>query len=384
MNEDSRVILLAAGGTGGHLSPAASLAQDLRSRGYKVALVTDKRGLAYANMFEDCPVHVVRSGTFGSGIMGKLRALIDLGMGYFQSSRLIDKLQPRIVVGFGGYPSVPPVFAAQRKNIPNIIHEQNAVLGRANLFLAPKADRIALSVNQTSGLHEAEVVRTIVTGNPVRDDIASLYNKPYPALEDDGPLRLFVLGGSLGASVFSDALAPALTKLSAAFRARLDITQQCRPENLEKVRDLYKSAGIKARLDTFFDDVPSILEQAHLVIGRAGASTVAEIASAGRPAIFVPYPYHADQQQKMNAESLAEAGGAWIMMQDGFTEDAILARIETFLQNPEILFRSAESARSCGKPDAARRLGNLVTAIAAGWDKEEKRPYDLTQGRNVY
>lgn len=384
MNEDSRVIILAAGGTGGHISPAAALAKDLKSRGYKVVLATDSRGLKFSQLFEDCPVQVIKSGTFAGGIVGKIKGVIGLALGFLQSLRMIDKLSPRIVVGFGGYPSVPAVFAAQKKNIPTIIHEQNAVLGRANLFLAPKADRIALSIKETRGLHEAEIVRTIVTGNPVREDIASLYNKPYPALEDDGPLRLFVLGGSLGASIFADALAPALTKLSAAFRARLDITQQCREEDIEKVRELYKQAGIKARLDTFFDDVPQILEQAHLIIGRSGASTVAEVASAGRPAIFVPYPHHADQQQKMNAESIAAAGGAWVMTQDGFTEDAILARIETFLQNAEILFRSAESARSCGKPDATRRLGNLVTAIAAGWDKEAKRPYDLTQGRDVY
>lgn len=381
MSNESKLILLSAGGTGGHMTPAAALARDLLSRGYRVALATDARGNKYASMFDGTDIHILSAGTLGGGILGKIKGIGALGVGMLQAERLIKKLHPAVVVGFGGYPSFPPVYIAQRHKIPTIIHQSDAVLGRANAVLAPKADRIALSFAHVEGIEEADAVRAVVTGNPVREDITALYAKPYPALEIDGPLRIAVFGGSLGARVFSEVLPSVLSKLSAAHKARLEITQQCRAEDLEQVKQTYEAAGIKARLEPFFDDVAAILAQAHLVISRSGASTVAEVTTAGRPAIFVPYPYHKDLQQKINADTVADAGGAWVMTQDGFTEEALLARIETFLQNPETLFRAAENARSCAKPDAARRLGNLVTAIASGWDKESAKPFDLTQGR---
>lgn len=380
MDKKTKLILLSAGGTGGHVYPAIALSRDLVSRGYEVAFVTDQRGQKYQEAMGDIPVHVISSGTLGAGIFGKLKGLISLGLGIMQARKLLETLKPSLVVGFGGYPSFPAVYIAQKKKIPTIIHEQNAIIGKANGMLAKKADRIALSAVKSQGLEEADAVRSIITGNPVRDDIADLYNKPYPALETDGPLNIFVLGGSLGASVFADVLPSALGKLSAAYRARLNIVQQCREEDLKTVKTAYEDAGIKARLGAFFDDVPAILASSHLIISRSGASTVAEVTAAGRPAIFVPYPHHSDQQQKINAEAVVDSGGAWLMSQNGFTEDALNARLETFLQNPETLFRAAEAARSCGRPDAARRLGNLVTAIASGWDKQANKSYDLTQG----
>lgn len=379
-NTESKLILLSAGGTGGHMFPAAALAQDLLSRGYRVALATDARGRKFEANFGGVAIYTLSAGTLGAGLLGKVRGVATLGMGILQARRLIERLQPAIVVGFGGYPSVPAVYAAQRRRISTIIHEQNAVMGRANTLLAPRADRIALSLAHVEGLEEADAVRAVVTGNPVREEITALYSKPYPTLQTDGPLRIAVMGGSLGANVFSEVLPAAFARLPAAQRSRLDITQQCRAEDIEKVRAAYAQAGIKARLETFFKDVHLVLAQAHLVISRSGASTVAEVTTAGRPAIFVPYPHHKDQQQKVNADTVADTGGAWVMTQDGFTAEALLARIETFLQNPETLFRAAESARSCAKPDAARRLGNLVTAIASGWDKEARSSFDLTQG----
>jgi UDP-N-acetylglucosamine--N-acetylmuramyl-(pentapeptide) pyrophosphoryl-undecaprenol N-acetylglucosamine transferase len=350
--------------------PAASLAHDLLSRGYKVALVTDKRGSKFAANFGDIPVHIVNAGTLGSGVLNKIKGVAAMGAGRLQAGRLIEKLSPDLVVGFGGYPSVPAMHAAQSKNIPTIIHEQNAVLGKANAFLAPKAERIALSIPYSGGVDKADAVRTVITGNPVRTEIADLYTKPYPALERDGVLKIFVLGGSLGASIFSDVVPKALKKLSAADRARLDIVQQCRPEDIDAVREIYSNAGIKARLETFFDDVAEQLSACHLVIARSGASTVAEVTVAGRPAIFVPAGFHSDNQQSVNAENVEDAKGAWIMVQSGFTEEALLARVENFLQNPEILFRAAEASRGCGKPDATRRLGNLITAMVSGWGNE--------------
>lgn len=365
---ESKLVVLSAGGTGGHMFPAAALGRDLISRGYRVELVTDTRGQKFADIFGDIPVHVIQSGTLGAGIVGKLKGMSRLGLGIIRAGRLLGQLKPAAVVGFGGYPSVPAVYAAQRRGIPTVIHEQNAILGRANVFLAPKAKRIALSVPHTQGLEEADAVRAVFTGNPVREEIAALYTKAYPLLKPDGEMKIFVMGGSLGAHVFADILPRALAQLAGPYRARLDITQQCRAEDIDHVRAAYQAAGIKARLATFFHDVPDILAHTHLVIARSGASTVAEVTASGRPAIFVPYPYHADQQQKINADAVADVGGGWVMTQNGFTEDAITARLETFLQSPETLFRAAEAARGSGRPDAARRLGNLVTALASGWD----------------
>ncbi len=368
-NEKNTLILLSAGGTGGHMFPASALAKDLLSRGFKVELVTDTRGKKFTGDFGEIPITVIQAATLRSGIVGKVSGMMGLGMGIMQANRLINRMKPAVVVGFGGYPSFPAVFAAQRKKIPTIIHEQNAILGRANSMLAAKADRIALSMSHIHGLEEIDVPRATVTGNPIRDQIAALYSKPYPTVQPDGIIRILIMGGSMGAHVFSDIVPRALAKLSIQHRARLEIMQQARADDIENVRAAYSDAGIKAELATFITDVPDQLARAHLVIGRSGASTVAEVTTAGRPAIFVPYPHHQDQQQKINADAVADVGGAWVMTQNGFTEEAVLARIETFLQNPESLFRAAEHARSIGRPDAARRLGNLVTAIASGWDK---------------
>ena len=364
-----KLVILSAGGTGGHVMPAQALALDLVSRGYKVEVITDKRGMKYAGAFDGVPLHEIKAGTLGAGLKGKLMGGIDLGLGILQAQKILRHKQPAIVVGFGGYPSFPAVYAAQKAKTPTILHEQNAIIGKANAMLAPKAERIASSTPDLRGIDESDRVRTIFTGNPVRSEIAALYTKPYPSLDVDGQMRILVMGGSLGASVFSDVLPAALAQLPENYRERLYITQQCREEDVESTRKQYEDAGIEAKLSTFIDDVASELEHTHLVIARSGASTVAEVSTAGRPAIFVPYPHHKDQQQKMNADVIADAGGGWVMAEDGFTAEAVLARIETFLQNPETLFRTAEKARSCGKPDAARKLGNLVTAIISGWNE---------------
>lgn len=367
-----RLIVLSAGGTGGHVMPAQALALDLLSRGFRVEVFTDARGLKFRSLFGEIPMHEIRAGTLGGGLPGKIRGMTDLALGVWQARNLLAKMKPSAVVGFGGYPSVPGVYAAQWLRIPTILHEQNAIVGRANALLARKANRIAISMPHIRGLDDAERAKAIYTGNPVRPDIAALYSRPYPALDEAGRLRILVMGGSLGASVFSRVLPEALAKLPSDHRARLHIVQQCRAEDIDNVRRLYEQAGINAHLQTFIDDVAGELEKAHLVIARSGASTVAEVTTAGRPAIFVPYPHHSDQQQKINADTVADAGGAWVMTENGFTAETVLARIETFLQNPSVLFRAAENARICGKPDAARKLGNLVTEIVSGWNKNLK------------
>ncbi len=365
----NKLVILSAGGTGGHVMPAQALALDLLSRGYKVEVITDKRGMKFSGAFENVPLHEIKAGTMGAGLKGKLIGGVNLALGILQAQKIIRRKQPAIVVGFGGYPSFPAVYAAQKAKIPTILHEQNAIIGKANAMLVQKAERIASSTPELRGIDENDRVRTIFTGNPVRSEIAALYTKPYPILDDDAQMRILVMGGSLGATVFSDILPKALSQLPANYRARLHITQQCREEDLESARKQYEAAGIEAVLSTFIDDVAGELENTHLVIARSGASTVAEVSTAGRPAIYVPYPHHKDQQQKMNADVIADSGGGWVMTENGFTAEAVLAKIETFLQNPETLFRTAEKARSCGRPDAARKLGNLVTAIMSGWNE---------------
>lgn len=368
MSKTQPFVILSTGGTGGHIVPARALADDLLSRGFRVEVFTDIRGAKFSSLLNNLTVHIVKSGTIRPGLIGKINGIMQLGLGILQAGALLQKLKPDVVVGFGGYPSVPGVYAAQKQKIPTILHEQNAILGRANVFLADKAERIALSIPQTIGLEDYDKVRSVVTGNPVLSDISSLYTKPYAPPKEDGELRILIVGGSLGARVFSDIVPKALAGLDSAYKKRLRITQQCRAEDLDAAQTIYDDAGIHAELGTFFDDIPGKLEQTHLFIGRSGASTVAEITAAGRPAIFVPYPHHKDQQQKMNAEAVADAGGAWVMTENGFTQEALQAKIESFLQNPQNLFKAAENSRSCGRPDAARKLGNLVTALVSGWN----------------
>ncbi|MGE4314139.1 MAG: undecaprenyldiphospho-muramoylpentapeptide beta-N-acetylglucosaminyltransferase [Pseudobdellovibrionaceae bacterium] len=363
-------ILLSSGGTGGHVFPALALADDLLSRGFAVHLATDKRGEAYIGKgFHKFDYTVLSSGTLRAGLKGKVAGLLAMGRGYWNARQLVKNWKPHVVVGFGGYPSVPAVLAAQRNDIPTILHEQNAIVGKANLYLAPRAERIALSLPGGKGLDETDMVRSIVTGNPVRPEVAALYTKPYPALQRDGEMNILVFGGSQGASVFSETLPLALAALPDIYKSRIRIVQQCRTEEeLAATKDFYLKAHIPAECALFFDNMPERLAKAHLVISRSGASTVAEVTTAGRPAIFVPYPHHADQQQMRNAEAVAEEGGAWVMPENGFTAEALRTRLETFMQHPEILFKAAEASRSSAKPDAARKLGNLVTAIALGWN----------------
>ncbi len=381
MTQANKKILISAGGTGGHIFPAEALARDLIGRGYHVSLATDKRGADYKNFAGGIPTYVLKSSGLKSGILSKISTAMSLAVGVMQAGSLLKKLNPQIVVGFGGYPSFPAVYAAQKKNIPTILHEQNAILGKANVYLAPKADRIALPLNNVAGMNEEDKIRSVVIGNPVRTEIAALYNEPYPAIEQDGVLKILILGGSLGASVFSEVIPDMVEKLADHYKNRLEIVQQCRAEDVDAVRARYQEIGVKAELEIFFDDVASKLAETHLVIARSGASTVAEVTTAGRPAIFVPYPHHKDQQQKRNADAVFDAGGAWVMTEDGFNADTLQARIEAFLQSPETLFTAAENARGCGRPDAARRLGNLVTALASGWDKKANQAFDPTQSR---
>ncbi len=357
-------ILLSAGGTGGHVMPALALAAMLREKGAEVSLATDQRGAGLLNddRTRDLKeVIVLPAGAPGGGVLKKIKGLACLAHGYLKAGTHIRRITPDAIVAFGGYPCVPAALAGAHKGIPLILHEQNAILGRANAFLARDAKALALSWPRTSGLPEG--LPTEHTGNPVRPEIVAIGAQPYAPPEKDGVLRILICGGSLGAQVFSDVLPDAFAALDNKARARLQIVQQCREEHLEQVRRRYHALGINAWLAPFIDDMAAEIATAHLFIGRSGASTVAEIAAAGRPAIYVPYPWHKDQQQKYNADVIAAQGGAWTLTQDSFTPEGVSACLSDFLDAPGKLADAANAARDCGRPDAALRLAESVFRV---------------------
>ncbi|MBX9633753.1 MAG: undecaprenyldiphospho-muramoylpentapeptide beta-N-acetylglucosaminyltransferase [Magnetospirillum sp.] len=366
--------MLAAGGTGGHVFPAEALAQSLMERGWRLGLVTDRRGHAYGGTLGSIETfRIAAGGIAGRGILSKLRGVAELGLGVIQARALLKREQPEVVVGFGGYASVPTMVAATLLGIPTIIHEQNAVLGRANRLLAGRVKRIATSYANVLHVDEDWVPKLTHTGMPVRAAIAALRDAPFPALSEDQPVRLLVLGGSQGARILSEVIPAALGLLPESLRARLNVAQQCRPEDLEAVRAAYASSAITADLESFFADVPERMSAAHLVIARSGASTMAELTALGRPAILVPYPHAIDDHQTANARAVDEAGGAWLMPQPAFTPEALASRLESLFTQPGTLARAAGCARAAGRPDAAARLADLVAALpgnAPGNSKE--------------
>ncbi len=359
--------MLAAGGTGGHLFPAEALARELLARSQPVVLVTDRRSRAFGGALPGVPVHRVHAATLEPGLLGRLRTLAMLGLGTFQALRLIRRLKPAVVVGFGGYPSLPTVAAARLAGVSVVLHEQNAVLGRANRWMARGVCRVAISFPVVAGMPRACRDASVRTGNPVRPAVAAVRDTFYAPPEEVGPIRLLVIGGSQGARVFSEVVPAALALLPAALRARLVVAQQCRPEDLDGVMAAYEGLGVGAvELASFFQDVPVRLAGTHLVMCRAGASTMAELTAVGRPAILVPYPYATDDHQSANARALAQAGGAWLMAQPEFTPRSLADRLETLLGQPADLALAAAVARGWGAPDAAQRLADTVVEVAHG------------------
>ncbi|HVM78131.1 MAG TPA: undecaprenyldiphospho-muramoylpentapeptide beta-N-acetylglucosaminyltransferase [Stellaceae bacterium] len=358
------VVVLAAGGTGGHIFPAEALARALLSRGRKVALMTDSRGETFGQRFPDVALHRIRAGRFGGGIFRKALGLAELALGTLEAGRRLRVLVPSAVVGFGGYPSVPTMLAATRQRLPTVIHEQNALLGRANRLLAPRVRRIATSFTEVAGIRAADRARIVETGNPVRPAIAALRGTPYIASRGEEAFELLVLGGSQGARILSEVVPAALARLDAALKRRLRLSQQARPEDLDAVRAAHAASGIAAEVRPFFEDVPERLARAQLAITRSGASTVAELTVLGRPAILVPYLYAADDHQTANARALESAGAAWVMPQAEFTADALAARLTALMNAPETLAEAAKRALALGRPDAAERLADLVLGEA--------------------
>lgn len=360
-------IILAAGGTGGHIFPAEALAEVLLKRGERVVLVTDQRFSNFkSGVLSEIETRTIQAGTIGGSWHKKLLGAAGILLGIGQARGVLKQLKPKVVVGFGGYPSFPTVFSAAGQGIPTIIHEQNSVLGRANRLLAGRVSRIATSFPATQMLADKDQSKACLTGNPVRASVRALREVPYPVMVEDGNIHILVIGGSQGASVFSQIVPEAIAQLPANLRARLRLDQQCREADLQSTKNRYAELGINADLATFFADVPARLAASHLIIARSGASTVSELATAGRPGILVPYPQSMDNHQYSNAEALENVGGGWVMAQEGFTPAALAARLETFINAPEALAKAAENARKLGAPDAAEKLAALVLEAVDG------------------
>jgi len=362
------LIALAAGGTGGHVFPAQALAATLDARGHRLALLTDTRGHRFGGVLDRIETHAIRSASPSArGVAAKIGALIRLMLGTREARRLLASLKPRAVVGFGGYASVPPVLAASRLGIPTVIHEQNAVLGRANRLLASRVDRLATSFPTTRRVPARAQDHVVCTGNPVRPPIATLGATPYRAPKAEDRINLLIFGGSQGAQALSRLVPAALAQLPAPLRRRLQVVQQCRPEDLNEVATTYEAAGIAAECDRFFDDMAVRLGVAHLVIARAGASTVAELAAAGRPSILIPYPHALDDHQSANAHALEKAGAAWVLSQDGLNVEMLSAAIAGLFDAPQRLIEAAAAALRFARPDAALALAEIVESLAAAW-----------------
>jgi UDP-N-acetylglucosamine--N-acetylmuramyl-(pentapeptide) pyrophosphoryl-undecaprenol N-acetylglucosamine transferase len=356
-------VLVAAGGTGGHLFPAEALAAALIRRGIAVHLVTDRRAARYGGGFADAAIHVVSSATLrGRNPVAVARTLAALGVGIWQASRLLGRLEPAAVIGFGGYPTIPPVLAAVWRGVPSLIHDANAVIGRANRFLAPRVTAIATTFPDLFGDAPALAAKATLTGNPVRPAVAAAAATPYPAAA--GLLRLLVFGGSQGARIMADIVPPAIAALPPDLRVRLSIVQQSRDEDVARVRAAYAEASVAAEVAPFFTDLPARMAASHLVVSRSGASTVAELAAIGRPAILVPLPHALDQDQFANAGVLERAGGAIRIVQDAFTPERLAGEIAALAAAPARLAAMAQAARGLGRLDAADRLADLVLAVA--------------------
>jgi UDP-N-acetylglucosamine--N-acetylmuramyl-(pentapeptide) pyrophosphoryl-undecaprenol N-acetylglucosamine transferase len=360
----TKTVIVAAGGTGGHMFPASAFSAAMRSRGWKVVLVTDARGRVYAKDFpadliEDVPAATIQGLNPLRAIMGGLK----IKAGVDAARRRLADLNPALVAGFGGYPSFPSLWAA-RKSIPILIHEQNAVLGRVNRIFAGQAAAVASGFERLDLLPEKAKNRHVTVGNPVRAPILAIRERPYPSIGADGVVRILVIGGSQGARVFGEVIPPALAHLTNAARARVRVVQQVRAEQVESVGSYYQTAGVTAELAPFFDDMPERLSDAHIVIARAGASTVSELATVGRPSILVPLAIAADDHQTANAAGLSGVGAADVIEEDAFTPDALTALIEERLADPHGLLVRATAARAAGRPDATRDLADLAEKVA--------------------
>ncbi len=365
VNQRPRHFVLAAGGTGGHMVPAAALAAELTKRGHRVALVSDERGVRFPGLFEGIQTHVLPAGRLGGGPLGWGKAMREMWRGRTMARELYRTFRPAAVIGFGGYPALPALLAAFADKIPTAVHEQNAVLGRVNRFVARRVDAITTSSEPTERLAPKLLGKTHLVGNPVREAVLALRTRPYPLLEEDGIFRILVTGGSQGASILSQVVPDGLAMLPVTLRRRLQVTHQARIEDIDAVRKKYAEHDIPAELATYLPDMPEQLAWAHLVIARAGASTISELTAAGRPAILVPLPGATDDHQTANAREITRAGGARTIAQGDFTAVELAKQMQKLGLDPAALQNAAGRARSCGRPNAASDLADLVESLDA-------------------
>jgi UDP-N-acetylglucosamine--N-acetylmuramyl-(pentapeptide) pyrophosphoryl-undecaprenol N-acetylglucosamine transferase len=359
----SRHYVLAAGGTGGHMVPAHALAHELIARGHHVALVTDARGAKIPALFDGIQTHLLPAGRFGKNPLGWPQAIRSVMAGRAMARRLNETFRPSAVIGFGGYPTLPALLGALADRIPTAVHEQNAVLGRVNRLLARRVTAIATAYPDVKRMPARSADKVELVGNPVREEVLRLRDQPFPPITDDGVFRLLVTGGSQGATVLSSVVPEALGLMPLEFRRRLQVTQQCRPEDIEAVRARYASLGIPADLATYLPDLPERMGWSHLVIARAGASTIAELTAAGRPAILVPLPSAMDDHQTANVREMVQAGGARSIPQSRFTAVELAKQMQKLALEPGALANAATRAKRCGRPDAVRRLADLVEGL---------------------
>lgn len=361
----SRHYVLAAGGTGGHMVPAHALGAELIARGHSVALITDERGARIPGLFEGMETHVMPAGRIAGGPIGWLRAGRSILAGRAMARGLNRQTRPSAVIGFGGYPALPALLAALKDRVPAMVHEQNAILGRVNRLLAGRVDIIATAYPDVQRLKPAYAGKVRLVGNPVRKEVLALRDEPFPALAEDGEFRVLVTGGSQGASILSTVVPDGLGLLPLGLRRNLKVVQQCRPEDIEDVRRRYAELGIDAELATYMQDMPDRLRWSQLVIARAGASTIAELTVAGRPAILVPLPSAMDDHQTANVVEIVDAGGARSIVQSSFTPVELAKQIQKLAGEPGALADAAARMRACGRPDAASALADVVETYGA-------------------
>jgi len=379
----SKHYVLAAGGTGGHMIPAYALAKELVLRGHRVAMITDERGAKIPGMVEEAQVHVLPAGRITKdprSWVGGARAILK---GRRMAMQLYDTFQPSAIVGFGGYPAYPALLAANSKNIPTIVHEQNAVLGRVNRLAARSVNAIATAYPDVLRIKPKYQDKVHLVGNPVREEVVALRDELYPILSEDGIFRVLVTGGSQGASILSDVVPDAMAMLPMHLRRRLQITQQCREDDIERVRTKYAEHDIPAELATYLPDLPERLGWAHLVIGRAGASTIAELTTAGRPAILIPLPSAMDDHQTYNVKEMVAAGGARSIPQSRFSSKELAKQMQKMALQPGALENAARFAAKCGRPEAVNDLADLVESIGTSplgkaMKAEKETPQRLT------
>jgi UDP-N-acetylglucosamine--N-acetylmuramyl-(pentapeptide) pyrophosphoryl-undecaprenol N-acetylglucosamine transferase len=372
--KSDRLVVLAAGGTGGHLFPAQALAEALVRRGYVIHLMTDERVRDYGRAFPALETHLVPAATVtpSKPFLMPLQ-LLRLYKGYRSARAILEELKPVALAGFGGYPSFPPVIAASRLGIPCCIHDQNAVMGRANRVLSRHADAVASSFSELGRLPESSRSKLRYTGNPVRNIVLEKQAEPYQPSAADAPFNLLVFGGSQGARFFAEFIPEVIKLLPRAVLRHLKLVQQCRPEDIERVKAAYGAVGIAFELASFFADMPQRFADAQLVICRSGASTLAELGVIGRPAIMVPLPHSLDNDQLHNAEFFARRGGGWVMPQAGLNPQEFAAFLTRLRYQDAELAGAARAALAQGMPDAAERLADLVEDLAHRTKTETKR-----------